>query len=41
MSDREGYDGHFAEKFLKKVSIPSLSYGGDCIAIWLSLLGNS
>ena len=40
LSDREGHDGHLAEKFLEKC-IPSLSYSVYCVAIRLSLLGNS
>ena len=41
LGDRKGHDGHFkAKQFLKNI-ILSPSYRGYCVAIWLSLLGNS
>ena len=35
-----GHDSYLADKFLKDI-IPSPSYCGYHVAIWLSLLGNS
>ena len=40
LGDRRGHDSHLPKKFLKK-NIPSPSYPGYRVAIWLSLLGNS
>ena len=40
IGDRRGHDGHLAKKLKKKI-IPSPSYRGYRVAIWLLLLGNS